>query len=122
MIGQTISPDKIAAKLREGGRGMNARPRGAFDIMMSVLYHHDVRTTLTVDDDVAAHLQELARQSRQPFKRVVNDMLRLGLQSRRTLAPRRRFVVKARDTALKPGVELDCAAALIERIEGSMHR
>jgi hypothetical protein len=90
--------------------------------MMPVLYHHDVRTTLTVDDDVAAHLQELARQSRQPFKRVVNEMLRLGLRSRQTSAPRRRFVVKARDTALKPGVELDCAASLIEQIEGSMHR
>lgn len=90
--------------------------------MMPNPYHQDVRTTLTVDDDVAAQLQELARQSRQPFKRVVNDTLRLGIQSRRTSRPRRRFVVKARETALKPGIELDCAASLIEQIEGPTHR
>lgn len=65
--------------------------------------HLDVRMTLTLDDDIAAQLQELARELRQPFKRVVNDMLRLALRTRRTLAPRRRFVVEARDTALKPG-------------------
>jgi len=81
-----------------------------------------VRTTLTLEDDVAAQLHELARQSRKSFKRVVNDVIRLGLKSRQTLAPRQRFLVKAYDTGLRPGVELDCAAALIEQIEGAMHR
>lgn len=90
--------------------------------MMLLLYHLDVRTTLTLEDDVAAGLREVARQSGNSFKRVVNDVIRMGLNSRQALGPRRRFVVKAHDTRVRPGVELDCAAALIEQIEGPMHR
>jgi len=43
--------------------------------------HHDVfmRTTLTVDDDLADRLVELARETRQPFKVVLNAALRRGL-------------------------------------------
>ena len=38
-----------------------------------------MRTTLTIDDDLAASLKEQARQQHVPFKRVVNDALRRGL-------------------------------------------
>ena len=38
-----------------------------------------MRTTLTLDDDVARALKELARVSGTSFKAVVNEMLRLGL-------------------------------------------
>ena len=43
--------------------------------------HYDVcmRTTLTLDDDLAAALKERARRTDQPFKQVVNDTLRRGL-------------------------------------------
>jgi len=35
-----------------------------------------VRTTLTLDDDVAAKLKSLARRSGRAFREVVNDTLR----------------------------------------------
>ena len=38
-----------------------------------------MRTTLTLDDDVAAALKERARHAELPFKQVVNDALRRGL-------------------------------------------
>ncbi len=38
-----------------------------------------MRTTLTLDDDVADSLKEQARLLNMPFKRVVNDALRRGL-------------------------------------------
>jgi predicted CopG family antitoxin len=38
-----------------------------------------MRTTLTIDDDVAAKLQELAHSGRTSFKAVVNAVLRRGL-------------------------------------------
>ena len=38
-----------------------------------------MRTTLTVDDELAERLTQLARDTRQPFKAVVNDALRRGL-------------------------------------------
>ena len=43
--------------------------------------HHDVsmRTTLTIEDDLARMLRERARLLDLPFKQVVNDVLRRGM-------------------------------------------
>ena len=38
-----------------------------------------MRTTLTLDDDVADFLREQARLQHRPFKQVVNDTLRRGM-------------------------------------------
>ena len=38
-----------------------------------------MRTTLTIDDDLADSLKEQARQNNLPFKQVVNETLRRGL-------------------------------------------
>jgi hypothetical protein len=38
-----------------------------------------MRTTLSLDDDVAAQLLELRSRRGRPFKQLVNDALRLGL-------------------------------------------
>jgi hypothetical protein len=38
-----------------------------------------VRTTLTLDEDVTALLHKEVRKSGEPFKQVVNRLLRLGL-------------------------------------------
>jgi plasmid stability protein len=38
-----------------------------------------MRTTITLDDDVAARLQIKARKSGRPFKAVVNEAIRTGL-------------------------------------------
>jgi hypothetical protein len=38
-----------------------------------------MRTTLTLDDDVASRLKEIARESDRSFKEVVNDVVRRGL-------------------------------------------
>ena len=38
-----------------------------------------MRTTLTLDDDLALALQREARESGRPFKEIVNDCLRRGL-------------------------------------------
>lgn len=39
-----------------------------------------MRTTLTLDDDVAALLTRLQRSKRRPFKELVNEALRQGLK------------------------------------------
>ena len=43
-----------------------------------------MRTTLTLDDDLADMLQDLALKRRVPFRRVVNEMIRKGLQRGRS--------------------------------------
>jgi hypothetical protein len=80
-----------------------------------------VRTTLTLDEDVAAKLRAEARRSGQPFKQVVNHFLRLGLTSRMQLKPARPFVVRARALSLRPGFSYDNTSELLEQIEGSSH-
>ncbi|MGA9057660.1 MAG: DUF2191 domain-containing protein [Terriglobia bacterium] len=81
-----------------------------------------MRTTLTLDDDVAAKLRAEARRSGQPFNQVVNHLLRLGLTSRSQLRPARPFVVRARALGLRPGFSYDNTSELLEQIEGSSHR
>jgi hypothetical protein len=78
-----------------------------------------MRTTLTLDEDVAAKLKAEARRAGRPFREIVNDTLRRGLASRRTTAPRQPFKVKARDLGdLRPGLSLDNIAELLEQVEG----
>ncbi len=44
--------------------------------------HHEVRTTLTLEDDVASALRAISREQQLPWKQVVNDVLRRGLASK----------------------------------------
>jgi hypothetical protein len=82
-----------------------------------------MRTTLTLDEDVAAKLKAESQRTGRPFRIVVNEFLRRGLASRTARGPARRFAVVARDLgALRPGLSLDSIADLIERIEGPLTR
>ena len=81
-----------------------------------------MRTTLTLDDDVAAKLRAEARQSGKPVKQIVNDCLRLGLSARSKAASVPPFKVKTRPLGLRPGFSYDCVWKLIEQIEGPLHR
>lgn len=83
-----------------------------------------MRTTLTLDEDVARRLTAEVRRSGKPFKEVVNDCLRLALSSRRpgrnTEPP---FAIRPRDLgALRPGLRLDNIGDLLEAAEGPLHR
>jgi hypothetical protein len=82
-----------------------------------------MRTTLTLDDDVAAKLKAETRRTGQPFRDVVNETLRHGLAARRASVARQAFKVSARDLGnLRPGLSLDNVAELVEQLEGSLHR
>jgi hypothetical protein len=77
-----------------------------------------MRTTLTLDEDVAAELKAESRRTGRPFREVVNETLRRGLASRQ-----QSFKVTARDLGnLKPGLSLDHVTELIEQVESSLHR
>lgn len=82
-----------------------------------------MRTTITLDDDVAAKLRSLSRRTGRAFRDVVNDVLRRGLARPPAVAGRKPFRVVARDLgALRPGLNLDNIAELIERVEGPLAR
>jgi plasmid stability protein len=82
-----------------------------------------MRTTLTLDDDVAAKLKAEARRSGRPFRDVVNEALRAGLMKRRASSPRTPFTLTARDLGnLKPGLSLDSIGDLLDQVEGPLRR
>lgn len=82
-----------------------------------------MRTTMTLDDDVAAKLKAEARRSGRSFREIVNEMLRRGLSMRHGRSPKEPFRVASRDLGkLLPGLTLDSVAELLERVEGPLHR
>ena len=64
-----------------------------------------MRTTLTLDADVARTLKAAVRRRRVTFKEAVNHALRagLGMESRR--GPRAAFAVKPHSGGFKPGID-----------------
>ena len=81
-----------------------------------------MRTTLTLDDDVAAKLDADARKSGRSFKETVNHYLRVGLNAKKSAGNHKPFKVRARSMGLRPGLNLDCVEELIEQIEGRSHK
>jgi hypothetical protein len=63
-----------------------------------------MRTTLTLDPDVAAKLKVRTAEQGATFKRVVNETLRRGLKASPAKASPK-FRVKARSLGLRAGVD-----------------
>lgn len=80
--------------------------------------HQDayMRTTLTLDEDVAARLRELSRLTQRSFKRTVNDALRDGLNTPAHTGGRP-FTVIPHETGLKPDVDPRRLNQLIDELE-----
>jgi hypothetical protein len=82
-----------------------------------------VRTTLTLDDDVAARLQAEARRSGRPFKVVVNEHLRTALSQGKAFkaVPEFRVVPRSLGGPL-PGLSYDDIGAMLDGVEGAHRR
>jgi hypothetical protein len=81
-----------------------------------------MRTTLTLDDDVAVELDRLRRQKNASLKDVVNDVLRQGLRATKTPAkPRKRFRMMTFD-GKKQLIPLDNIAEALSILEGDDHK
>jgi hypothetical protein len=82
-----------------------------------------MRTTLTLDEDIAARLQAESRKTGRPFKTVLNEYLRAGLAQRRAVKAVPPFRVEAVSMgAPPPGRSYDNIGSLLEEIEGPEHR
>ena len=75
----------------------------------------DMRTTITLDPDVAARLRSLARERGISFKAAVDTVLRRGLAE--GAASSRPFRVQARPLNLRPGIDIDSALTLAAQLE-----
>jgi hypothetical protein len=74
-----------------------------------------MRTTVTLDPDVAAKLQAASRERGTSFKATLNDAVRLGLTTEE--APSKGFRVHPQALGVRPGVNLDKALVLAGEME-----
>jgi hypothetical protein len=81
-----------------------------------------MRTTLTLDPDVAAKAKKGAAKLHKPFKEVINAALRVGLDQ--ILAPptAKTYRTKPRPLGLRRGFSYDNISELIAAAEGEDHQ
>lgn len=77
-----------------------------------------MRTTLTIDDQIAAILKKRAFETGKSFKDVVNEALRAGLESGQALAKARPYKIMPVSLGEpQPGINLDKALQLAGELE-----
>jgi hypothetical protein len=81
-----------------------------------------MRTTLTIDDDVAFALKKVQdAEPKKPFKEIVNETLRRGLKGS-TAKPRKPFKVTPFSLGLREGLSYDNIEELLDIAEGPNRR
>jgi hypothetical protein len=81
-----------------------------------------MRTTITLEDDVIEKARSLAERLHTPFREVINEALRAGLEKVGAPASDRAYSTKPHKMGLKPGMNLDNIQELLARIEGENFR
>jgi hypothetical protein len=82
-----------------------------------------MRTTLTIDDDVAVQLDRLRRKGDLGFKELVNDVLRRGLSEMSAPQKKRRpFSTKPHNGGACLLTDLNNVEEVISLLEGDLHK
>jgi len=82
-----------------------------------------MRTTVTLEPDVAARLKEYAHRRRTSFKAALNAAVRRGLSAQEsTASSRRRFVVKPHSSPFRPGIDSGKLNQLVDQLEAENYR
>ena len=76
-----------------------------------------MRTTVTLDPDVARMIEEEMHRVRKPFKQVVNEGLRRGLEPRASKRSTKAYRVRPHVARLVPGVDRGRLNALADELE-----
>ena len=77
-----------------------------------------MRTTLTLEAQIARALKSVAHHSGKPLKQVVNETLRAGLAAGQSPGRARPYRVKPASLGgVLPGIDLDSALRLADALE-----
>jgi hypothetical protein len=80
-----------------------------------------MRTTLTLDPDVAAKAKKGAAKLHRPFQQIINNALRIGLEEMLKPPKAKPYRTKPRPLGLRPGWSYDNVGELLARAEGERH-
>ena len=81
-----------------------------------------MRTTLTIDEDIAVQIEELRRRNGYSLKKAVNQLLREGLRSEARPMKSKRFRTKPTRLGLKPGYDATKLNQLADELEAEAIR
>ena len=81
-----------------------------------------MRTTLTLDDDIAAKLRDEMARTGMSLKETVNTCLRRGFESPSEDELEASFTIEPRAMSARPGFDLDDIGGLLEVLDGVGHR
>jgi len=81
-----------------------------------------MRTTLSIDDDVLEKARAVAAKVGWPFRKVVNEALRAGLNQVERPATQRPYKTDPHAMGLRSGRNLDNIQELLAQVEGEDFR
>ncbi|MEW6348268.1 MAG: DUF2191 domain-containing protein [Thermodesulfobacteriota bacterium] len=81
-----------------------------------------MRITVSVDDDVIERARAVAVKLRKPFREIVNEALRAGLDQVEQPAKQRCYTTEPHAMGILPGRNLDNIQELLAQIEGEDSR
>ncbi len=76
-----------------------------------------MRTTLTLDPDLARKLKDLAHKQGQSFKQTVNDVVRRGLVGQVQAEPVAPYTVEVHRGGFRPGIDPGKLNQLLDQLE-----
>lgn len=77
-----------------------------------------VRTTLTLEEDIAERLRQEATLGRRSFKQIVNDALRKGLECNPPVS-RKPYCIEPHSSAFLPGIDPGRLNQLADELEAA---
>ena len=81
-----------------------------------------MRTTISIDDDVMERARGIAAKLSTPFKTIINEALRVGLDQVEQPAKQRRYKTKPHKMGLRHGRNIDNIQELLDQVEGEDYR
>jgi hypothetical protein len=76
-----------------------------------------MRTTLSIDDDVLERARAIAANLRRPFRTIINEALRAGLDKVEQPAKQRPYKTQPHAMGLRSGRNMDNIQELLAQIE-----
>jgi hypothetical protein len=81
-----------------------------------------MRTTLSIDDDVIEKARAISAKLRKPFRMIVNEALRAGLDQVGRPAKQRKYKTEPHPMGLRAGRNMDNTQELLAQAEGEDFR
>ena len=76
-----------------------------------------MRTTVTIEDDLAIAIEEVRKREGLSFKAALNQVIRLGVQMKSAPPKARRYRTPTRALGLKPGIDPTRFNTLVDDLE-----